>query len=85
MLQQTVQLVTKVEKNHKRMSQHSKGCCNKVEELEEETFFMKKENYVTTKEEEERTKDCSDKKIYVMTEFRTVENDKSCCNQVFMS
>ena len=46
-------VVTKVEKNHKKMSQHSKECCNKVEELEAEI-------YVATKDEEERTTDCRD-------------------------
>ena len=43
-----ISVVTKVEKNHQSMSQHSKECCNKVEELEEETF-------VATKDEDERT------------------------------
>ena len=44
-------VVTKVENNHKIMSQHSKECCNKVEELEEETSVVTKENYVVTKDE----------------------------------
>ena len=66
------------------MSQHSKECCNKVEELEEETFVAIKENYVATKDEENRIEDWCDKEIYVVTEFRAVENDK-CCNKVFMS
>ena len=70
--------MTKGEKNHKRMSQHSKECCNKVEDLEEETS-------VATKDEKERTKNCHDKEIYVATEFRTIENDKLCCNKDFMS
>ena len=65
-------------KNHQSMSQHSKECCNKVEEMEEE-------NYVATKDEERRTEDCRDKEIYVSTEFRAAENDKVCCNKVIMS
>ena len=60
------------------MSQHSKECCNKVEDL-------KGENYVSTKEEEERTEGCRDKEIFVAIEFRATENDKVCCNKVFMS
>ena len=60
------------------MSQHSKEYCNKVEELEEETS-------AATKDEEDRIKDYRDKEIYVTTEFRTAENDKLCCNKVFMS
>ena len=73
-----ISVTTKVDKNHQSMSQHSKECCNKVEELEEE-------NYVTTKDEEERTEDCHDKEIYVATEFRASKNDKLCCNKFFMS
>ena len=80
-----IRFATKVEKNHKRMSQYNKECCNKVEELEEETSVTKKENYVQTKDEEDKTKDCRNKEIYVATEFRTVKNDKLCCNKVFMS
>ena len=53
-------VTTKVEKKHKRMSQHSIEYCNKVEELEEETS-------VTTKDKEERTEDCREKEIYVAT------------------
>ena len=60
------------------MSQHSKECCNKVEELEEG-------NYVTTKDEEERTEDFCDKEIYVTTEFRGAKNEKVCCNKVSVS
>ena len=60
------------------MSQHSKECCNKVEEMEEK-------NYVATKDEEERTEDCHDKEIYVATKFRAAENDKVCCNKICMS
>ena len=56
-----ISVATKVEKNHHILSQHRKECCNKVEELEEETFVTTKENYVVTKDEEERTKDCRDK------------------------
>ena len=56
-----ISVVTEVEKNHKRMLHHSKECCNKVEELEEETYVTTKENYVATKDEEERTKDCRDR------------------------
>ena len=47
-----ISVATKVEKNHKRMSQYSTECCNKVEELEEETS-------VATKDEEERIEDLS--------------------------
>ena len=71
-------VATKVEKNHKRISQHSKECCNKVEELKEETS-------VATKDEEERIEDCCNKETYVATVFKTAENDKLCCNKVFMS
>ena len=45
------------------MSQHSKECYNKVEELEAENFF-------TTKDEEERIEDCCDSVFYVVT-FQT--------------
>ena len=58
-----ISVATKVEKNHKRMSQHSKDRCNKVEDLEEETF-------VAIKDEEKRLEDCRDKEIYVAIEFR---------------
>ena len=51
------------------MSQYSKECCNKVEELEKETSVATKENYVLTKDEEERTEDCRDKEIYVVTDW----------------
>ena len=55
-----ISVMTKVEKNHQSMLQHIKECCNKVEELEEETS-------IAAKDEEERTEDCHDKEIYVMT------------------
>ena len=60
-----ISVATKVEKNHKSMSQHSKEWYNKVEELEEETSVATKENYVVTKDENERPEDCRDKEIYV--------------------
>ena len=66
------------------MSQHSKECCNKVEELEEENYVATKENYVAAKEKDERIEDCHDKEIYVATEFKVAENDKVCCYKVFM-
>ena len=47
------------------MSQHSKECCNKVEELEANNFVATKENYVMIEDEEERTKDCRDSVFYV--------------------
>ena len=78
-------VTTRVENNNKTMSQHSKECCNKVEELVEETSIATKENYVVTKDEEERTEDCRDKEIYVAIEFRLIENDKLCCKKVFLS
>ena len=78
-------VATKVEKNHKIMLQHRKECCNKVEELEEETSIVTKENQVTTKDEEDRIEDYHDKEIYLSIEFKTVEDDKLCCNKVFMS
>ena len=78
-------VVTKVEKNHKIMLQHSKECCNKVEELEEETSVVTKGNYVATKDEEERIKDCRNKENYVVTEFRTTETYKLCRKKFFMS
>ena len=31
-----------------RMSQHSRDCCNKVEEMEEEIFVTTKDNHVAT-------------------------------------
>ena len=77
--------MTKVKKNHQIMSQHSKECWNKVGDLEEETSIAKKENYVMTKDENERTEDCRNKKIYIVTEFKAIESDKLCCNKVFMS
>ena len=49
------------------MSQHSKECCNKVEELKAEKFVTIKENSITTKDEEERTEDCRDNVFYVTT------------------
>ena len=52
------------------MSQHSKECCNKVEELEAESSVAKKENYVVIEDEEERTDDCRDNIFYVAT-FQT--------------
>ena len=67
----------KVEKSHKRMLQHSKEFCNKVEELEKETS-------ISTKDEEKITEDYRGKKIYVVIEFRAAKNDK-CCNKIFMS
>ena len=66
------------------MSQHSKECCKKVEELEEETFVTTEENYVLTNDEKERIEDCCDKEIYVATELKIAKNDKLCCNKVFM-
>ena len=42
------------------MSQHSKECCNKVEELEAKNFVVTKENYVATKDENEIIEDCRD-------------------------
>ena len=56
-----IRVVTKVDKNHKRMSQQNKECCNKVEELEEETSVTTEENYVATKDEEERIEECYDR------------------------
>ena len=53
-------IVTNIEKNHKRMTQHSKECCNKVEELEVKSSVLIKENYITTKDEDERIKDYRD-------------------------
>ena len=49
------------------MSQHSKECCNKVEELKAENFVTIKENSVTTKDEEEIIEDFHDNVFYVMT------------------
>ena len=46
---------------------------------------MTKENYVATKDEDERTEDCRDKEIYVATEFRAAENDKLCCDKVYVA
>ena len=40
------------------MLQHSKECCNKVEELDAENFVAIKENYVATKDGKERIEDC---------------------------
>ena len=43
-------VVTKVEKNHKKVCHHiKKKCCNKLEELEVENSIVTKENYVATK------------------------------------
>ena len=42
------------------MLQHSKECCNKVEELEVENPIATKENYVATKDENERIEDYRD-------------------------
>ena len=53
-------VTTEIEKNHKSMSQHSKECCNKVEELEAENYVATKENYVATEDEKEITEDCCD-------------------------
>ena len=57
-----ISVMTKVEKNHKRKLQQSKECCNKVEELEEET-------YVATKDEEERKKIVATKKFMSQLNF----------------
>ena len=45
---------------------------------------MKEETSVAIKDEEERMEDYCDKEMYVATEFRIRENDKLCCNKVFM-
>ena len=52
------------------MSQHSKECCNKVEELETKSSVTTKENYVAIEDEEERTEDFRDNIFYVAT-FQT--------------
>ena len=51
-------IATENEKNHRSMSQHSKECCNKVEELEAE-------NFVATEDQEEIIEDCHDSVSYV--------------------
>ena len=58
-----IHVVTKVDKNHKRMSQYSKECCNKVEELEEETSVITEENYVVTKMKKREPKSVKTKKF----------------------
>ena len=58
-------VTNEIEKNHKSMSQHSKECCNKVEELEAKNSVATKENYVVIEDEEERTEDCRDSVFYV--------------------
>ena len=52
------------------MSQHSKECCNKVEETEAESSVVTKENYVVIEDEEERIEDYRDSVFYVAT-FQT--------------
>ena len=63
-------VATEIEKNHKHMSQHSKECCNKVEELKAESSIAAKENYVATEDEENITEDCRGNIFYVAT-FQT--------------
>ena len=63
-------VATKIENNHKSMSQHRKECCNKVEEMEAEISIVTKENYVATEDEENITEDCQDSLFYVAT-FQT--------------
>ena len=52
------------------MSQHSKECYNKVEELEVENSIATKENYVATEDENEKIEDCRVNVFYVVT-FQT--------------
>ena len=52
------------------MSQHSKECCNKYEELKAESSVKTKGNYVTIEDEDERIEDCHDNVFYVVT-FQT--------------
>ena len=52
------------------MSQHSKKCCKKVEELGAENSITTKEKYVATKNEDKRIEDCHDSVFYVAT-FQT--------------
>ena len=66
-----------VEKNHKSMSQHSKECCNKVEQLEVDNFFATKENYVTTKDEKMRTKDCRNTVYFMLRHCKLMSQHKA--------
>ena len=59
-----------IEKNHKSMSQHSKECCNKVEELEVQNSVATKENSVATEDEDEIIEECRESVFYVAT-FQT--------------
>ena len=67
------------------MSQHSKECCNKVEELEVEISVTTKENYITTKDERERIEDCHDivyfmsRHIQLMSQHKARLQDKKLC------
>ena len=80
-----ITIATEVEKNHKSMSQHSKGCCNKVEELEAKNSIMTKENYVTTEDEKERTEDCRNivyfmsRHCKLMSQHKARLKDKKFC------
>ena len=53
-------IIKKLKRTIKRMSQHSKECCNKVEELEVENSVTIKERCVAKKDGNERLEDCHD-------------------------
>ena len=63
------------------MLQHSKECCNKVEELDVEISVVTKENHVSTKDEKERTEFCRDT-VYFMSQHKARLKDKKfCCDK----
>ena len=64
-------IATKVEKNHKKMSQHSKECCNKVENLETKIFVVAKEHYVSTKDEKKENKRLLRHSVFYVASFLT--------------
>ena len=70
------------------MLQHSKECCNKVEELEVEISIVTKENYVARKDEDERIEDCRDTVYIMLQHFKPMSQHKArlkdkkfCCDK----
>ena len=57
-------IATEVEKNHKIISQLSKECCNKVEELDEETLSQQKKTMSRQKMKKKEQKIVAKKKVY---------------------
>ena len=77
--------MTKIKKNHKSMSEHRKECCNKVEELEVESFVVTKKTISRQKMKMREQKTITTvyfmlQHFKLMSQYRARLKDKKFCH-----